>query len=346
MYLPLSFGFFVIAAQVALTLGELNTNGESNGLPSPVAEPASFDFWRETGKLGSNLVGYAEEQLQNAAATFTSKERIDEFKVTVEKVVSSLQNSGDHVLHDGEELSEEFATQEFDFWKETEKLGSDLVRNLVHNAEEELQNAAETFTSAKERIDEFKVTMEEVVSNAQKFRDHVLHDGVNLEELSEMLATELDTILEKLKAEFTQPLPGHETPRQAQRHKIICSALSMVEDAVVKVTGLWGIPEADSRLHFKEFEPHLKNVLLISAQLIDEHPVLVTTVLVTGVVLLRPEKWLLRPLLKLFGFGPYGPVKGSTAAWAQRTFWGAAVAKGSWFAGLQSAGMNIAKVGL
>jgi hypothetical protein len=32
---------------------------------------------------------------------------------------------------------------------------------------------------------------------------------------------------------------------------------------------------------------------------------------------------------------------GSNAAWAQRRFWGAAIAKGSWFAHLQSAGMKL-----
>jgi hypothetical protein len=35
---------------------------------------------------------------------------------------------------------------------------------------------------------------------------------------------------------------------------------------------------------------------------------------------------------------------GSTAAWAQCCFWGAAVAEGSWFAHLQSAGMMLGKL--
>jgi hydrogenase maturation factor len=225
--------------------------------------PEAFDFWKETAKLGSDLLGYAEEQLQNAAATFSSaKEGIDDFKVTMEKVVSDAQQFGDHVLHDGEELSEKFTAEAFAFWKEIDKTGIDLVRY----AEEELQNAAATFTSAKERIDEFNVTIVKVVSSAKKFGDHVLHYGVNLEELSEMLATELDAILEELKAEFSLPLPGQETPRQAHRDKMISSALSKVEDAVVKVTGLWGIPEAETRLHFKEFEPHVKIFLLVSSE--------------------------------------------------------------------------------
>lgn len=92
----------------------------------------------------------------------------------------------------------------------------------------------------------------------------------------------------------------------------------------------------------------------------DNHPVLVETLLFSGAALLIPEAWFLRPFLSLFGFGPYGPMKGeslahlchsarvdsncyigSAAAWAQRRFWGAAVAEGSWFARLQAAGMKV-----
>ena len=94
----------------------------------------------------------------------------------------------------------------------------------------------------------------------------------------------------------------------------------------------------------------------------EQHPVLLETLLFSASIMLIPEAWLLRPLLSLFGFGPYGPVKGenvpvspgcansisdhccltgSLASWSQRRFWGAAVAKGSWFAHLQSAGMKL-----
>lgn len=36
------------------------------------------------------------------------------------------------------------------------------------------------------------------------------------------------------------------------------------------------------------------------------------------------------------------PKTGSAAAWLQRAFWGGAVARGSWFAILQSLGMTLA----
>ncbi|OSX55995.1 hypothetical protein POSPLADRAFT_1063127 [Postia placenta MAD-698-R-SB12] len=56
--------------------------------------------------------------------------------------------------------------------------------------------------------------------------------------------------------------------------------------------------------------------------------------------MLIPEEWILDPLIQLFGIGPSGPEKGSIAAWAQRTFFGAEVKAGSWFSLLQSAGMK------
>lgn len=90
----------------------------------------------------------------------------------------------------------------------------------------------------------------------------------------------------------------------------------------------------------------------------DRHPVLVETIVIGTVFLLLPEMAILRPFVRLFGFGGNGPVKGehstpelravasltvllsgSLAAWLQSRFWGGAVARGSWFAWLQRAGM-------
>ncbi|KAF8519084.1 hypothetical protein JB92DRAFT_2900827 [Gautieria morchelliformis] len=226
-----------------------------------------------------------------------------------------------------------FMPEAFDFWNEATKLGN----NLKRYTDEQLENASATYTSAKEKIEEFKVAMAKVVSSTREFGDRLGRDGLDFEEL---FATELNAILDELKTEFSHPLPGDETPRQAQRDKVISSALSKVENVIVNTTGLWGVPEETSRLHFQEFEPHVKNVLFVSGQLIDEHPVLMEIILFTGATLLIPEAWLLRPLLRLFGFGPSGPVKGSAAAWLQREIWGAAVSKGSWFARLQAAGMK------
>ena len=58
------------------------------------------------------------------------------------------------------------------------------------------------------------------------------------------------------------------------------------------------------------------------------------------VSLLIPEIPIFRGILRLLGFGLRGPVKGSAAAWLQSRLWGGAVARGSWFAMLQKAGMK------
>lgn len=47
-----------------------------------------------------------------------------------------------------------------------------------------------------------------------------------------------------------------------------------------------------------------------TGDLAEQHPVLLGALLVSATLMIIPESWLLRPLLRLFGFGPYGPVKG------------------------------------
>lgn len=45
----------------------------------------------------------------------------------------------------------------------------------------------------------------------------------------------------------------------------------------------------------------------------DKHPQLVETLLFTAVIMFVPQGWILRPLLRAFGFGPQGTVKGQAS---------------------------------
>lgn len=85
--------------------------------------------------------------------------------------------------------------------------------------------------------------------------------------------------------------------------------------------------------------------MVLTGDLAEQHPEMLVTVLISGVLLVLPEGFILRPILGLFGFGPYSPVKGSSAAWAQKRFFGAVVPARSWFAALQSLGMKVPMVG-
>ena len=133
------------------------------------------------------------------------------------------------------------------FWTEAGKLGDKSVRY----ANEQLEAAATTYTSAMEKIGQFKVTMEDIVSGAKRFGDDLRHHGIDLEVFSEKLTVELSKTIEELKKVFPEPLPGERTPRQKQRYMRITHTLLRVEDAVVRVTGLWDVSETDSRAHFQ-----------------------------------------------------------------------------------------------
>jgi hypothetical protein len=78
--------------------------------------------------------------------------------------------------------------------------------------------------------------------------------------------------------------------------------------------------------------------------------------------MLLPEFFLLRLVLRIFGFGSRGPIKGAflydcdaerlfnmlfvggAAAWLQRWLFGPAVPKGGWFAMLQRLAMKAVKL--
>jgi len=79
--------------------------------------------------------------------------------------------------------------------------------------------------------------------------------------------------------------------------------------------------------------------MLIVANLINNHPK-AFSLFSSAIISMIPESFILRPILKFFGFGIRGPAKGSIAAAAQRFFFGANVPKGSWFAWLQKGEMK------
>jgi len=127
---------------------------------------------------------------------------------------------------------------------------------------------------------------------------------------------------------------------------MISRALNKTEDALVRVCSFWEIPETTVRTKFDDMKPHMNHFLLVVANLVNKHPILFETLLISGIILIIPESLILPPILRFFGFGPLGPVKDSFATFAQRFFFGAVVKEGSWFAKLQRAGMKIPATGL
>jgi len=218
---------------------------------------------------------------------------------------------------------------------------SEDVEMGVHYVEDRLQELANTITST---ADHFRDSIVSLSLSVQKFQKEILSkleaEGHTLEVLFEKIEAQFEVTLEELQSEFSVPLPEEQSLRQKQRETFVSEALFKVENVVVDVASELGISREDARNSFQNVSPHIERFLLVSGVLADNHPDLVGFLIFSGITLLVPESWLLRPLLALFGFGKLGPVKGSVATWAQKNFFGAIVSEGSWFAILQAAGMK------
>jgi len=166
--------------------------------------------------------------------------------------------------------------------------------------------------------------------------------NIDLEEFQDRLESKLIRVFEQLQNEFSEPLPEDKTERYKRQEIMITQAFEKIEDAVVDVcSSHWKIPEDTVRADFDKIKPHLNHALLIVANFANNHPDLVVFLCSSVIMAIIPESFILRPILRLFGFSRMGPVKGSIAARAQSFFYGPKVPKGSLFAWLQRAGAKM-----
>jgi hypothetical protein len=221
--------------------------------------------------------------------------------------------------------------EDADFWER--------LRGLTQQTISDVFNYVATVCPAT--INSFKQSMDHVVSNTGKLRSKIESKararGITLHEISEMLSKELEGVFKELKDEF--PPPG-EAEHHDDRDRIISGALKKVEDAVVRVSGVVGVSEADARAHLGDITPHLKHALVTIGDVAEQHPGIFDALMFFGATLVVPELWILKPIIKVFGIGPAGPIKDTYASSAQSRFFGRKVTKGSWFSILQSVAMG------
>ncbi|KAJ7734019.1 hypothetical protein DFH07DRAFT_967775 [Mycena maculata] len=238
-----------------------------------------------------------------------------------------------------------------DFWQRARDLG-EKAQSYTENL---MKDAAERSQEARQKIAELAERMKTIVGGATALheelhalsklrvqrlkRDVVQTETVSLDDIAEDLQHTFAKVLEELQVMF--PLPdkalGHE-----DREVVVTAALEKAGAALLMVCAKYGMDEERARVHWDgTLRPPIHMTVVLIGDLVEQHPDLLTYVLFTGAVMLIPNYWLLRLLLGIFGFGPAGPGKGTTAAWAQRVFYGAAVSKGSWFRFLDSVAMTV-----
>lgn len=94
----------------------------------------------------------------------------------------------------------------------------------------------------------------------------------------------------------------------------IAHILEDTGDVIVHVCGGFGLPEDEVRPHWERLTLHAQRVIETTAEFVERHPDLIETVLFVTTGLLLGDVLILRVALSLFGFGPWGPVKGELAS--------------------------------
>jgi len=216
------------------------------------------------------------------------------------------------------------------------------TNEVVKAAGESLSAAARQF-NVTGKIEDLESTLNSILATSSKIRGQMAEltqQGLTLDHISDELGVIFNGILVSLGKTF--PL-SDQAPSPTERLEMVAAALGTANQALLDFAREHGMSQdglESLRESFGLLIPHIEHLVVITGDLIQENPVLFNTLIscVAGMVI--PEAWILRPLLSVLGYGLYGPIKGSPAAWAQLQFWGAAVEKGSWFAILQRAGMK------
>jgi hypothetical protein len=159
---------------------------------------------------------------------------------------------------------DENVCQSSNFWDMAENLG-DSVRKYTENLI--IRAALDSSRAVAVKLHEFEETMVQVVTNAKRLRDDV-HEaaqkhGVGLDQVSEKLSSEMAVVLEQLKKEF--PSPG-KAPSHEERLRMTSHVMKNVEESLVRVCGLYGLPEANVKAQFRAIEPPVTKFLVITGQ--------------------------------------------------------------------------------
>ncbi|KAG2035349.1 hypothetical protein BDR03DRAFT_534007 [Suillus americanus] len=226
----------------------------------------------------------------------------------------------------------------------------ELTPDIKVYADEFFHHAVELYPS--EKLTEFRESMVNVSATATVLRKicggATEDSGVSLHSVIEEQKDNFVVLFEELMKTF--PPPG-EAPSHDNRTIMINAALDRFEEGFLRVTTKLGVSEELLKSHSSSLKFTVQHVATTIGDLAEQHPEIANSLLLIAIAELSPlllpeigmgilfEGWLLRPLLRMFGFGRGGPVKGGIAAWLQRWIFGATIPEGSWFAALQRLAM-------
>ncbi|KAH9921756.1 uncharacterized protein B0H18DRAFT_1019927 [Fomitopsis serialis] len=194
----------------------------------------------------------------------------------------------------------------------------DYAASLIHEAVQEVD------ATVVAQLRHFQYVIQVVVSDTEHLKEVIAQAGDKpFDEIQHGIEKVFADLLEELKEQGNVSL-----------------VIRKAEEAFIRLGVQHGVPENQLRTHLDLIVKHVEDIVVTVGDLAEQHPILLETLIVSGIMLIIPESWFLRPLFGLFGMSTEGPVAGSAAAWAQGRFYGAYIPKGSWFSHLQRAGMK------
>ncbi|KAG1811333.1 hypothetical protein EV424DRAFT_1420801 [Suillus variegatus] len=257
---------------------------------------------------------------------------------TIHEEFDSLSASAQHTWYESQFPD----TGEF-FWDKIIELSpyiKEYANELFHHAVE--LYPSEKLTELRESMVNISATatvLHKVCSQAAE------NSGVSLYSVIEEHQDIFIVLFKELMEMFPPPdeAPGHDN-----RTIMISMALDRIEQSFSQVATKVGISEELLKSHSSPLKFVVQQVAVTTGDLVEQHPDIAHTLLLVAIVefypLLLPEieigGWLLPRLLRFFGFGRQGPIKGGIAAWLQRWIFGAAIPAGSWFSVLQRLAMS------
>ncbi|KAK7457216.1 hypothetical protein VKT23_010519 [Stygiomarasmius scandens] len=158
-----------------------------------------------------------------------------------------------------------------------------------------------------------------------------------------LLITELESAMEKFRAEFSKQTSAEGTERLSyqQRKEAVEALMDRIEEVIINVMhDHAGVPKETTREHLAGAKAGIVSFVVFFGDYSEQYPWIFKIILYYLLAWIFPHNCILKIILRCFGLGPIGPVKGSPAAWAQRIFFGPTVTKGSWFSMLQHLAMK------
>lgn len=200
------------------------------------------------------------------------------------------------------------------------------VPSLHKYAEDLFDTAAKTSNDVAARVKIIRALLQTVKDDITEFRKSFrvpspAHGGSLVNARSEgqslsQVSIDIDGAFEEILKRVHEAFPAPDTAAHHDaRQRLIKHILEEAEIELIKILCVKHhlVAEDALRKFWRGVSPIIEGVVVTTADLAEQHPKLTAFVIVGVISMLIPESWFTKPLLRLIGFGPVGPVKGEHA---------------------------------